>query len=68
MQNMWIPIAYIAGASLTGVLQGLDIKFREPNSKHWKYAILNVLFGMFVLTWLLFYALITFRKNSWMTR
>jgi len=60
MQNISIPIAYIVGASLTGVLQSLDIKFREPNSKHWKYTILNVLFGTFVLTWLLFYTLITF--------
>jgi len=68
LHNIWIPIAYLIGAALSGLIQGLDIKFRDPNSKHWKYKPLMNLFNVFVLSWLLFYALFTFKKNSWMTR
>jgi hyaluronan synthase len=68
LHNIWIPIAYIIGAALSGLIQGLDIKFRDPNAKHWKYKPLMNLFNVFVLSWLLFYALFTFKKNSWMTR
>jgi hyaluronan synthase len=68
LQNIWIPIAYIIGAALTGLVQGLDIKFRDPNARYWKYKPIMNLFGIFALSWLLFYALLTFKKNSWMTR
>jgi hyaluronan synthase len=68
VHDIWIPIAYLAGTALTGLAQGLDIRFRERTAKHWKYNPLMNLFGIFVLSWLLFYALWTFKKNSWMTR
>jgi len=68
LNNIWIPVAYVVGGALSGLAQGLDIKFRDPNAKYWRYKPLMNFMQLFILSWLLFYALLTFKKNSWMTR
>lgn len=69
IQHLWpIPLIYLAGQLLIGVIAGLDYKFRQPDAKNWKYKpVMNVIASL-ILPWLIFPALWTFRKNRWMTR
>lgn len=66
--HYWAFVAFIQGIIFGALAYGIDIKLRYPKSKTWKYMPLVNLIGTFVLSWLLFGALWTIRKNSWMTR
>jgi hyaluronan synthase len=68
INNFFIPIVFVSGMLLTGLIQGLDIRFRDPLSKNWKYKILMNMFLAFVVSWLLLFAILTIKKNSWLTR
>ncbi|MFC1933421.1 glycosyltransferase [Chloroflexota bacterium] len=63
-----VPLAYFAGQLLIGLAAGLDYKFRQPDANNWKYKPLMNLIASFLLPWLIFPALWTFRKNRWLTR
>lgn len=64
----WIPVSYLAGQLLFGLVAGLDYKFRQPDSRNWKYKPFMNIIASTVLPWLVFPALWTFRKNRWLTR
>ncbi len=68
LKNYWIPLAFIGGSLLAGFAHGLDYKFRDPNVRNWRYKPLMNLITSFGLSWLIFPALLTFRKNQWLTR
>ncbi|HUU49315.1 MAG TPA: glycosyltransferase [Nitrosopumilaceae archaeon] len=68
LKNYWVPLAFISGSFLTGFAHGLDYKMRDPSSKYWKYKPLMNFFTSFGLSWLVIPALLTFRKNQWLTR
>jgi hyaluronan synthase len=68
LQHYWITAAFIGGSLLTGVVQGLDYKFRDPTARNWMYKPLMNLLTSFVLSWLIFPALWNYRKNEWLTR
>jgi hyaluronan synthase len=68
LNNYVLPITYLAGQLMIGIIAGLDYKFREPKNKTWKYKPIMNLVASFILPWLLFPAIITFRKNQWLTR
>ena len=68
LRNFYLPLAYVMILLLWGLVSGLDMKFREPNRKSWKYQPFMALFSNFVLSWLLFPALWNYKKNSWLTR
>jgi hyaluronan synthase len=63
-----LPLTYIAGQLLIGLIAGLDYRFRDPTAKNWKYNPLMNLCTSFVLPWLIFPAVCTYRKNHWLTR
>lgn len=63
-----LPVTYIAGQLLIGLVAGLDYRFRNPTTKNWKYNPLMSLCTSFVLPWLIFPAVCTYRKNHWLTR
>jgi hyaluronan synthase len=65
---LWTPLAFIGGVIFAALAYGIDIKLRHPKSKTWKYMPLMNLLGTFVLSWLIFRALWTFKNNSWLTR
>ncbi|MFC2016612.1 glycosyltransferase [Chloroflexota bacterium] len=64
----WVPLTYLAGQLIIGLAAGFDYKFRQPEAKNWKYKPLMNLVASFLLPWLMFPALWTFRKNRWLTR
>lgn len=66
--EFWIPTVFLLGSILTGLIQGLDYKFRDPSAKNWKLKPLMNLVTTFVLSWLIFPALWSYRKNEWLTR
>ncbi len=68
LKNYWIPLAFIGGSLIAGLAHGIDYKFRDPNSKNWRYKPIMNLITSFGLSWLIFPALVTFRKNQWLTR
>ncbi len=62
------PVTYLAGQLMIGIVMGLDYKFRDPTAKQWKYKPVMNLMSAFVLPWVLFPAIRSFKKNSWLTR
>ena len=68
MQHYFIPLTFTAGLVLMGLAQGGDYKFRDPNTKNWKYKPIMNMISAFVLSWLLFPAVLTLKQNTWLTR
>lgn len=68
LQQYQYPLYYLAALLIKGIAIGLDYKFRDPSSKNWKYNLVMYLFTNFIVSWILFPALLHFRKNNWMTR
>jgi hyaluronan synthase len=58
-------ILYFASVLFTSTIYAVDFRLRNPGSTQWIYRPIMTLFQMFVINWLLFYALITIRKTSW---
>jgi hyaluronan synthase len=56
---------YITGIMYTGMLYGIDSRLRNPGYPLWLYRPLFTFLSTFVFSWLLFYAAITIRKESW---
>jgi len=64
----WLPLIFLSGKLLIGLAGALDYKFRDPKSVNWIYKpVVNMITG-FILPWLLFPALWTYRRNQWLTR
>ena len=60
---------YFIGAQiLVGLLEGIDTKIRNPSNINWKFKPLMPLLSNFVISWAIFPALRTLRKNDWGTR
>jgi cellulose synthase/poly-beta-1,6-N-acetylglucosamine synthase-like glycosyltransferase len=59
---------YLASVAYIGMLYGLDYKIHNPKSGYWVYRPLMSLVSTLMLSWLLFYALLTIKKNVWLTR
>lgn len=68
LKQYLLPLTYIAGQLVIGLVAGLDYRFRDPTAKNWKYNPLMNLCTSFVLPWLIFPAVCTYRKNRWLTR
>jgi hyaluronan synthase len=65
----WPWTLTVLGASvLAGVAQGLDYKFRDPSARYWMYKPLTVMITYHVTSWLIFPAILSYRKNVWGTR
>lgn len=65
----WSWTIMVLGVSLlAGFGQGLDYKFRDPTAKYWMYKPFAIMVTYHWLSWLLFPALWTFKKNVWGTR
>lgn len=62
------PILYLSSQLAIGLAAGLDYKFRDPSSRHWMYKPCMNMISAFVLPWILFPAIWSFRKNGWLTR
>jgi cellulose synthase/poly-beta-1,6-N-acetylglucosamine synthase-like glycosyltransferase len=62
-------IVYVAGILFIAFCYALQFKFQNPNSGcRWLYRTLLAFLSLGFLSMLLYYALITIRRNSWLTR
>jgi hyaluronan synthase len=68
LHEMMAPLSLIGGFLAIGFLEGIDYKMRDRNSKNWMYKPIMNLILSFMLSWLIFAALINYRKNVWLTR
>ena len=63
--DLTTSLLYIAGIMYTGMLYGIDVRLRNPGYPYWLYRPVMTALSTFVLSWLIFYAAITIRKESW---
>ena len=68
LHDYLLPLTYLIGQMSIGLVAGLDYKIRNPETKTWKYKPLMNIIAFLVLPWLIFPALLTFKKNQWLTR
>ena len=66
--HLWSPLFLIAGYASIGFFEGLDYKMRDPNAKYWIYKPMMNLILPFIVSWLVFYAIVKYNKNEWLTR
>jgi hyaluronan synthase len=64
----WLPLIFLSGKLLIGLGWGLDYKLRDQNTRNWMYKPVMDLIVSFLLPWLLFPAVWTYKKNKWLTR
>jgi hyaluronan synthase len=56
---------YLIGALYSGMLYGIDVRLRHPGYRFWIYRPIMTFLSTFVLSWLVIYAAITIRKETW---
>ena len=66
--NYWDALLYVSGIIFVGLLYGLDFSVRHNDTKMWPYRILMSFFGLLFLDLLFYYAILTIRDKSWLTR
>jgi hyaluronan synthase len=69
LHHIWSsPLFLVGGFLAIGFFEGLDYKMRDPNAKYWKYKpIMNIILS-FMISWLIFYAILKYKKDVWLTR
>ncbi|HET7344345.1 MAG TPA: glycosyltransferase family 2 protein, partial [Nitrososphaeraceae archaeon] len=68
LHNILFPLFLVNGILMVGFFEGLDYKMRDPNTKYWMYRPIMNLILSFVISWLTFSAIASYRKNVWLTR
>lgn len=63
-----LPVVYLIGILSLGLGEGIDSKFRNTRTKNWMYKPIMNLISLFILSWIIIPALLTLRKNQWLTR
>ena len=68
IHHFWAPIFLALGFVMIGFVEGLDYRIRDTNARYWKYRPIINLIQAFIVSWLVYYALLNYRKNEWLTR
>jgi hypothetical protein len=63
--NVLSPLLWLSGLLFTAMIYGVDYRLRNPGDKLWLYRPAFMLLSTFVYTWLLVWAGLTIRKQSW---
>lgn len=63
--NFFSLALYLSGIGFIGFMFGLAYKLEEPSSHRWIYRPLMSLFSTLILSWLIFYSVVTLRKMTW---
>ncbi len=63
--NFESMLLYLAGITLIGSMFGLAFRREEPDSSGWMYRPLMSLMSTILLSWLVFYSMVTIKKMSW---
>ena len=59
------PVFYLASIFFVGMIYGVDFRLRNQGNSLWLYRPLVTLLNTFVLSWLLFVALIKIKDKTW---
>lgn len=68
LNHISVPLFFLLGSLITSFGHGLDYKFRDPTSKYWMYKPLMNMITAFIISWIIFPAVLSLRKNEWGTR
>jgi hyaluronan synthase len=70
MLGLYLPaLMYLGGVLFIATLYAIDFRFHNPNSgNRWIYRLLLSLLNVFGLSLLIYYAIYTIKRNSWLTR
>ena len=63
--NVESGLLYLAGIAVIGSMFALAFRHEEPNSTRWVYRPLMSLLSTLVLSWLVFYSILTIKKMTW---
>jgi cellulose synthase/poly-beta-1,6-N-acetylglucosamine synthase-like glycosyltransferase len=63
--NIESMLLYLFGIFLIGSMFGLAFRLEDPESGRWFYRPLMSLLSTIVLSWLVFYSLLTIKKKTW---
>jgi cellulose synthase/poly-beta-1,6-N-acetylglucosamine synthase-like glycosyltransferase len=63
--NIESGLLYLAGITLIGSMFALAFRREEPHSTRWVYRPLMSLLSTTVLTWLVFYSIVTIKRMTW---
>lgn len=66
--NGTFPLLYASGVILLTVVLVTYYRAAGPNNKYWPYLFLWSIFNMFVLSFLMFYAILRLQDRKWATR
>lgn len=61
-------IFFVLAHLLTGTMEALDSRFRNPRDSTWKYKPLMNILSSLVLSWLVVYSWLTLKTDKWGTR
>jgi cellulose synthase/poly-beta-1,6-N-acetylglucosamine synthase-like glycosyltransferase len=66
LNGLWLLTGlYLCGVLVKGTAWGLAFKVDNPQSTRWRYRPAMSLFSALVLSWLLFYSILTIRRGRW---
>jgi hyaluronan synthase len=68
LHNILFPLFLVGGYLLVGFFEGLDYRMRDPTARYWMYRPIMNLVLSFMVSWLTFSAIASYRKNVWLTR
>jgi len=63
--NIMSGVYYLSGILFIGALYGIAFKIENPDSHIWIYRPFMSLFSTLILSWLIFYSMITIKKMVW---
>lgn len=63
--NQWSFVFYILGIFMIGSLYGIMTRITNPKSETWMYRPIMSLLSTLLLSWLIFYSILTIKKNVW---
>lgn len=63
--NTYSAILYVSGILFVGSLFALAHKIERPDENGWAYRPLMNFLSTFILSWLIFYSIITIKKMTW---
>jgi len=59
------PFFFLGSVFFVGMVYGIDYRLRNPGDSLWLYRPLVTMLNTFILSWLLFVALIQIKNNTW---
>ena len=63
--SIYSGLLYLAGITFVGLMFGIAYKLENKDCNRWIYRPLMSLLSSLIYCWLIFYSLVTIKKNIW---